>query len=113
MLKKQYVKSRQLYKVTFELATGELPEALEVESVNLVGDFNQWDVAADPMTYSKKARAYRATIELEPGREYQFRYVINGEHWCNDWAADSYLDNGLGADNCVVSTTGDKAAPSA
>ena len=101
MLKKQYVKSRKVGKVTFELPKAELPEATEVESVCLVGDFNDWDPAATPMNLVGKG-AYRAILELEPGREYQFRYLVNGEHWCNDWHADGYVSGAFGEDNCVV-----------
>lgn len=37
MLKKQYIKSRKVVKVTFEVPEAELPEA-KVESVHLVGE---------------------------------------------------------------------------
>ena len=51
-----------------------------------------------------KKGVFRATLELEPGREYPFRYLINGEHWHNDRRADAYVPSGLGEDNCVVVT---------
>jgi hypothetical protein len=103
MLKKRYVKSRKVWKVTFELPQAELPEGVEVDSVHLVGEFNDWAHTARPMKRSKKG-VFRAALELEPGREYAFRYLINGEHWHNDWQADAYVPTGLGADNCVVVT---------
>ena len=31
-----------------------------------------------------------------------FRYVLDGELWENDWAADDYLPNSHGADDSVV-----------
>jgi hypothetical protein len=40
MLKKRYIKSRNVWKVTFELPEAELPEGIEAESVHLVGEFN-------------------------------------------------------------------------
>ena len=101
MLKKQYVKSRKVGKVTFEVPKAELPAAIEVECVCLVGEFNDWDAAATPLKQGRKG-TYSATLDLEPGREYQFRYLVNGEHWCNDWNADAYVSGGLGEDNCVV-----------
>ena len=104
MLKKRYVKSRQVVKVTFELLKSELPEGIQVESVHLVGEFNDWDHTATPMNLRKRDGAFRVTLELEPGREYQFRYLINGEHWCNEWEADDYVASGLGVDNAVVET---------
>jgi hypothetical protein len=103
MIKKKFVKSRKVSKITFVFPKVELPEGIEAESVNLAGEFNDWDPTATPMKHDSNG-AYRTTIELEPGREYQFRYLVNGEHWCNDWNADAYVPNNLGVDNCVVVT---------
>ena len=104
MLTKQIVKSRQVVKVTFEAPEAQLPEGLDVSSIRVVGEFNDWDETAVPLKYHKKDQAYRATVELEPGQTYQFRYLINGDTWCNDWSADEYTPNNLGEDNCVVIT---------
>ncbi|MFZ1399835.1 MAG: isoamylase early set domain-containing protein [Candidatus Promineifilaceae bacterium] len=102
MLKKQIIKSRQVVKVTFEVPQAELPEGMAVTDIHVVGEFNGWDETAVPLTYHKKEQTYRATVELEPDQTYQFRYLINGSYWCNDWAADEYTPNSLGEDNCVV-----------
>ncbi len=104
MLTKQYVKSRDICKVTFVLPLDELPEGVDVHDVRVAGDFNEWDTSATPMKLSKKKKAYTATVELEPGSEYEFRYVLNGDIWYNDWAADAYAPGGIGDDNCVVLT---------
>jgi hypothetical protein len=101
MIEKQYVKSRKVWKITFELPTKGLPEGIEIENAFLAGEFNDWAPTATPMTPRKKDGAFRATVELEPG-EYQFRYVINGEHWYNDQNADGYVPSGFGEHNCVV-----------
>jgi len=103
MLKKRYIKTRQVAKVTFEVPKAELPKDIEVESVHLVGEFNDWDPTATPMP-RRRGGIYRVMVELEPGREYQFRYLVNGEHWYNDWHADAYVPSGTGEDNCVVVT---------
>ncbi len=105
MLKKQYVKSRKVAKVTFEVPKEEIPQGLEAESLNLVGDFNNWNIEATPMKRAKGG-AFRVTLDLEPGREYRFRYLVNDEHWCNDWNADAYLPGHFGEDDCVVVTPG-------
>ena len=104
MLKKQYVKSRKVFKVTFELTKAELPEGVKVEEIALVGSFNGWDPDAMPMSRAKGG-AYRATLEFEPGQKHQFRYLVNGEHWCNDWQADGYVQNDQGGDNCIVTAS--------
>jgi hypothetical protein len=103
MLKKRYIKSRNVAKVTFELPKTELPEGIEAESVHLVGEFNDWNTTATPMPL-RRGGVFRVMLELEPGREYQFRYLVNGEHWCNDWHADGYVPSRSGEDNCVVVT---------
>ena len=44
---------------------------------------------------------FKLTLELEAGKEYQFRYRIDGE-WHNEWEADRYAANPFGGDNSVV-----------
>jgi len=104
MLKKIIVKSRHVVKVTFEVPQAELPEGIKVKTIRVVGEFNNWDETAVSMTFRKKDKVFRVTIELEPGQEYQFRYLLNDGYWCNDWAADKYTANQFGEDNCVVVT---------
>ena len=110
MLKKQYVKSRNVCKVTFVLAKSELPEGAQGKSVYLVGDFNDWDTNATPMKRIKGG-AFRTMLELEPGKEYQFRYLVDDEYWCNDWSADAYVPSGIREENSVVVTLSGKDSP--
>jgi hypothetical protein len=42
------------------------------------------------------------TVDLEAGRAYRFRYLLDGERWDNDWAADAYIPNSFGGDDSVV-----------
>ncbi|MCB9453372.1 MAG: isoamylase early set domain-containing protein [Anaerolineaceae bacterium] len=97
MLKKQVLKTKPVTKVTFEL-----PEAVKAETAYLVGDFNDWDETATPMNRLKSGR-FTVTLELESGKEYQFRYLVNGTEWHNDWHADKYVPNPFSGDNSVVS----------
>ena len=96
MLKKQYLKSRDICKVTFYTA----PE-LVAEKVALVAEFNQWNESAMPMTALKDGR-FKATVDLPRDRTYQFRYLINDSEWHNDWEADEYVPNPFSGDNSVV-----------
>jgi 1,4-alpha-glucan branching enzyme len=99
MLKKEYFKTKPtVCKVTFAL-----PEALKAETAYLVGDFNEWSGAQTPMKKVKN-RGFAVTLELEKGREYQFRYLVNGTEWHNDWEADKYATNPFNGDNSVVAT---------
>ena len=98
MLKKQYLKSKPVCKVTFYV-----PDEVEAEEVHLVGDFNEWSESATPMEQLKDGR-FKAVLNLEKGREYQFRYLVNGSEWHNDWDADRYVPNPFLGDNSVVVT---------
>ena len=84
--------------------TFELPSSLWAERVNLVGDFNDWDTSRDEMTQSRANGNWRITLVLPKGREYQFRYLVNGRDWHNEWHADKYVPNKYGSDNSVIST---------
>ncbi|MFO8037437.1 MAG: isoamylase early set domain-containing protein [Anaerolineales bacterium] len=100
MLKKQYIKTRDVYKVTFRLRKIEQPD-YDVETAHLVGDFNDWDRTASPMKKLKNGD-FKISLDLEPGKKYEFRYLLNGKKWYNEWEADEYIPGEFGKDNCVV-----------
>jgi 1,4-alpha-glucan branching enzyme len=100
-LKKQFLKSKPVCKVSFRL---EAAEAAGAKKVQLLGDFNNWDKSVEPMT-ALKSNDFTATLELETGKEYQFRYLIDGTEWKNDTDADSLVANSFGDQNGVISTT--------
>lgn len=88
----------KVVKVTFSL-----PSEVEADTACLVGDFNDWDENGLPMQQNSDG-SFSVTLALEKGREYQFRYLVNGHQWHNDWQADSYVSNPFGGDNSVVIT---------
>ncbi len=46
---------------------------------------------------------YTITLDLTPGKEYHFRYLIDESKWENDWNADKYVRSPYGdSDNSVV-----------
>ena len=47
---------------------------------------------------------FTAVVELEPGRTYRYRYLLDGCRWENDWAADAYVPNDFGAEDSLVRT---------
>lgn len=97
-IRKQYLKSKSLCKVTFRLPKEAAPDA---KSVVIVGDFNNWDKEATPMKRLKNGD-FTVTLELETGREYRFKYLIDGHRWENDWHADRYEKNIYGTEDSVV-----------
>ncbi|MDY6823332.1 MAG: isoamylase early set domain-containing protein [Thermodesulfobacteriota bacterium] len=98
-LKKQYVKKDQACKVTFRVPR---KAAMGAKSISVVGDFNNWSIRDNPMQ-KLKSGDFKTTINLEPDRQYQFRYLIDEQTWENDWEADHYVRSDFGnCDNSVV-----------
>lgn len=98
-LKKKYLKSKPVCKVTFEIP-GNLVKG--AKDVALVGEFNNWDVNETKMR-KVKSGAFTRTLDLDAGREYQYRYLVDGKRWINDPKADRFIPAGFGAEeNCVV-----------
>lgn len=96
---KSYSKKADVCKVTFELST---EAAAGAKKVWLAGDFNSWSSVDTPMK-KRKDGSFHVTVELTPGREYQFRYLLDGKTWENDWAADKYVPAPFSdTDNSVV-----------
>jgi|WetSurMetagenome_2_1015567.scaffolds.fasta_scaffold741722_1 1,4-alpha-glucan branching enzyme len=98
-IKKQYLKTKSVCKVTFTLPKN---IARTAGSVYLVGDFNDWDANSHPMKLQKDG-SFNLTINLDKGKEYQYRYLLDGYMWENDDCADKYVKNPYGdSDNSVV-----------
>jgi 1,4-alpha-glucan branching enzyme len=98
-LKKQYLKTKERCKVTFRLPKAAAPGA---KTVHIVGEFNDWSTVKTAMKRLKSGE-FTAVVELVPGREYQFRYLIDQTAWENDWEADRYVKSDFGdCDNSVV-----------
>ncbi len=99
MLKKQFSKSKPTCKVTFSLPKEAVGKG---KSVELVGEWNDWNEKKAVKMKASKGN-YTATVDLETGRNYEFRYLIGKSKWENDWQADGYVPNPFGFDNSVVS----------
>lgn len=97
-IKKQYLKSGLSCRVSFRLPKEIAPDA---KKVAIVGDFNDWNADATPMKRAKNGD-FATTLELEAGRAYNYRYLIDGSRWENDWHADRYEKNPYGGENSVV-----------
>jgi 1,4-alpha-glucan branching enzyme len=96
---KKYVKAKPVCKVTFCLSKD---AARDAKTVTIAGDFNDWSHTATPLKRDKNG-SFKVTLELEKDREYQFRYLIDGATWENDWQADKYVMAGIGStENSVV-----------
>ena len=96
--KKQYLKSEPVCKVTFKLSKD---EAKNADKVCIVGDFNDWDVATNPMKRLKNG-SFSYTVVLPKDAQYQFRYLLDDNQWENDRNADAYIPSPMSVDENSV-----------
>ena len=100
-LKKTFLKSKPVCKVTFTMPADAVPSASEV---HLVGEFNNWNTQADKMTQLKSG-IFKLEVPLEANKSYQFKYLVNGEHWVNDEEADGFAETEFAdSKNSIVNT---------
>jgi hypothetical protein len=78
--------------------TFELPD--DGHAVGVAGEFNGWDPSALPL--KKRAGARRASVVLEPGQRYGFRYRNSEGDWFNDEQAHTYEENQFGEVNGII-----------
>ena len=97
-VEKKYLKSKPVCKVKFVA-----PEALTqvTKKIYLAGEFNDWNYEG-ALLKKQKNGAYATTIDLDTGSEYQYRFVLDGEKWENDYDADKYVPTDVGVENSVV-----------
>ncbi|MDD7914881.1 isoamylase early set domain-containing protein [Polaribacter ponticola] len=95
-IKKQFLKSKPVCKVTFTLP------AEEAKSVAVVGSFNEWNTDATPLKKLKNG-SFKGTVDLETGSSYEFRYIVDGKY-VNELEADGLAWNDFaGAENSLLS----------
>ncbi len=94
-IKKQFVKTKPVCKVTFSL------DAKEANSVAVVGDFNNWNSSEGELSKLKNG-TFKATFDLSKDASYEFRYIVDGSY-INEPQADSFKYNEFaGAENSVL-----------
>ena len=94
-IKKQYLKSKPVCKVTFSLP------AKDAKKVTIAGSWNKWNTKAEPLKKLKNG-TFKTTLNFDTGSSYEFKYVVDGA-WVNDTQADAYAWNEFAAaDNSVV-----------
>ena len=106
MITKQPANKPGTVRVTFSL-----PVTVWAERLNLVGEFNDWDTTATPMSLGRSHIDWQATLELEAGRRYGFRYLLDGKEWLNDWHADDHVANAYGSYDSVLDLAGSGQTP--
>ena len=93
-IKKQFLKSKPICKVTFSIPVE------EAKSVAVVGSFNDWNTEATSLKRLKNG-TFKGSVDLETSNSYEFRYLIDGTY-VNDEEADGYAWNDFAAANNSV-----------
>jgi len=78
--------------------------APHAKTVSVVGDFNDWDAKATPMTRTPTGGTWSVALPLHSGR-HVYAFVVNGVdgvQWLADPSAPLAPEDGLGAPNSVV-----------
>ena len=95
-IKKQFVKTKPVCKVTFSI------EAKEAKTASVVGDFNNWDQEVGTLNKLKNG-TFKGVFDLNKDASYEFKYVVDGQ-FVNEPEADSFRWNDYaGAENSVLS----------
>lgn len=95
MFTKRFFKTKEECEVTFQV------EPEQAESVALVIESNDWT----PIVMKQlKSGPFKTKLRLPLNQRIQFRYLVDGQNWVNDEAADAYAPNQFGETNSVVET---------
>ncbi len=95
MLQKKFTPKRTICRVTFSIP-GEWAE----NEVAIAGDFNDWNTETDKLV--RKNGRWETLIRVKPNSTYRFKYILDGEHWENDDAADGYTTNEFGTEDSLL-----------
>lgn len=71
------------------------------KDVSVAGDFNDWDVAATPLTDPDGNGVWTGLVALRPG-VHKYMFVVDGKRWVTDPEAERYVDDGFGMRNAVI-----------
>ena len=94
-IKKQFVKTKPVCKVTFVLAGGDAIKA------SVVGDFNSWNPSAGVLTKLKNGN-FKGVFDLGKDATYEFKYLVD-DAYVNEEEADDYVWNDFaGSENSVL-----------
>lgn len=101
-MKKEIIKNQAVYAVTFNYNVNPVNP---VHSVVVLGDFNEWSLENGYELKPNKAGDFEGKFKIPAGRDYHFRYLVNGNRWANEKDADRFEASPLHPhiDNSVLS----------
>ena len=87
-------------KITFHLSPSIVLNATQGV---LVGDFNNWNIDNGIQLKKQKDGSMKATVALENGKTYSYRYLLNDGRWVNDDTAQGYhFVSEFQIENCMI-----------
>jgi 1,4-alpha-glucan branching enzyme len=98
MLEKETL-NNGMVRVTFRVS-----QHIWADHIALIGEFNDWDAHSHLLCQSNYDGEWRISLELEAGRFYRFRYLVDGEEWMGDDRADGCETDPYGGFDSVVYT---------
>jgi 1,4-alpha-glucan branching enzyme len=99
-ISKKYLKSKPVCKVTFRIPA---EIGINHKTAFILGSFNDWDKTANRMKKLVKDGSFSIIIDLEVGKEYEFKYLLDESVWLNDEAADKQITTHFGdSSNSVI-----------
>ena len=94
-IKKQFIKTKPVCKVTFSVLAKEANEA------SVVGDFNNWNPKEGELSKLKNG-TFKGVFDVSKDASYEFKYIVDG-NYVNEEQADSYRYNEFaGNENSVL-----------
>ncbi len=94
-IKKQFIKTKPVCKVTFSV------EAKEANTASVVGDFNNWNPEEGELSKLKNG-TFKGVFDMPKDASYEFKYIIDGA-FVNEAEADSFKWNDFaGTENGVI-----------
>ena len=100
-ISKKYLKSKPICKVTFRVPA---EVGLKHNKAVVLGSFNNWDKTSNRMKKLVKDGSFSIVVDLECGKEYEFKYLLDDDVWFNDESADDQVTTHFGdSSNSVVS----------
>ncbi|MEO9147368.1 MAG: isoamylase early set domain-containing protein [Ginsengibacter sp.] len=86
--------------IVFKLPAEAVEGATEVV---LLGDFNNWSSEKGYGLKKQEDGSYKTVVQLEAGKTYQYRFLLNSGRWVNDYSAQHYVPvSGYSVENCVI-----------
>lgn len=72
------------------------------QEVAVAGDWNDWDPEAQPLERIPGSDLWVIELELQPGRDYRYQFVIDGDQWISDPQVKQQIDDGFGGVNSLL-----------